>query len=168
LQWGDDMIIFIKNYGTVKDRKKMKHQLSILLMFISFLLFFLPLFIVYRFYLSLKLFEVLALDFLSKDLWGIVEIRFALDSILTSSSLGIGASFFCFLKVWGFLSSSAILGGKSEATRACSFFRLFTEGSLSVDYSRTDVREKLRNWLWLLSEWSWSTADLSWLMVKEI
>jgi len=62
------MIIFIKNYGTVKDRKKMKHQLSILLMFISFLLFFLPLFRVYRFYLSLKLLEVLAFDFLSKDL----------------------------------------------------------------------------------------------------
>lgn len=66
-----------------------------------------------------------------------------------------------------FISYSWVGKVSSETTLVCYFFWL-TADYLWVDYSKIEVNEKLRNWLWLLANLSFSNwADLSWLIVRD-
>ena len=64
------------------------------------------------------------------------------------------------------ISSSWAGNVSSETTFVCYRFWL-TADSLQVDSSKIEVKEKLRNWLWLIAlSLSTNWADLSWLIVK--
>ena len=137
-------------------KTKYYQQSERLLRLIIFLLFFLLwLLRVQRFYFYLKLFDCFDFGiFFYVCLWIIiVGINWVRDYIEFSYKRGI-YFFCCFLKLGRsfFFSYYTVRWGRSEATLVCSCFLLLFEGSLTVDSSKTEVREKLRNWLWLLME----------------
>lgn len=168
---------------------------SLLLRLIIFLLFFLLFFSSLMFYfyfyysLLLKLFVPLFFEvFFStpRKLRGFTKFDKLLRSSLCLVSLvSRGSSDFIPMSFLVFLNgqlnylfladrTSIILissswAGKvsSETTFVCYRFWL-TADSLQVDSSKIEVREKLKNWLWLLMALSFSPnwADLSWLMVR--